>query len=68
MHVRAEEGHAMNPSDDTKSTALATSDEAQARRPYRAPRLTCVGTVRTLTLSGSTTTSGDPGTSKKPGL
>jgi hypothetical protein len=37
-----------------------------ARRPYSAPRLTFVGTVASLTLSGSTTPSGDPGTSKKP--
>lgn len=57
----------MNALDDTKSNAIPTGREAQARRPYRAPHLTCVGTVRTLTLSSSTTASSDAITHKKPG-
>ena len=46
----------------------ASDREGRARKAYRSPTLSYVGTVRELTLGANTTPAVDAGTSKKPGL
>jgi hypothetical protein len=45
----------------------ANADAEHVRRPYCRPRLSCLGTVRELTLAGATTPSPDMTTGKKNG-
>jgi len=53
-----------NASDVNRADATS---EPRERLPYQTPRLAHLGSVRELTLSGNTTSSSDPGTTKKPG-